>query len=41
MDYNIGDLGPAGGIVFYDKGNNKDGWRYIETNMFCIFPMQK
>jgi hypothetical protein len=29
--YAIGDLGPAGGIVFYDKGNDKDGWRYLEA----------
>jgi len=29
--YKIGDLGPAGGIVFYDKGNNTDGWRYLEV----------
>jgi len=29
--YRIGDRGPAGGIVFYDKGNNNDGWRYMEA----------
>ena len=29
--YKIGDKGPAGGIVFYDKGNNSDGWRYMEA----------
>jgi hypothetical protein len=29
--YKIGDRGPAGGIVFYDKGNNADGWRYLEA----------
>jgi len=29
--YKIGDRGPAGGIVFYDKGNNNDGWRYMEA----------
>jgi hypothetical protein len=29
--YNIGDTGPAGGIVFYDKGNNSGGWRYLEA----------
>jgi uncharacterized repeat protein (TIGR02543 family) len=27
----VGDVGPAGGIVFYDKGNNNDGWRWLET----------
>jgi hypothetical protein len=26
----IGHYGPAGGIVFYDKGTYSDGWRYIE-----------
>jgi hypothetical protein len=29
--YKIGDAGPAGGIVFYDKGNNSGGWRYLEA----------
>jgi hypothetical protein len=29
--YNIGDTGPAGGLVFYDKGNNSGGWRYLEA----------
>jgi len=29
--YKIGDTGPAGGIIFYDKGNNRDGWRYLEA----------
>jgi len=27
----IGDTGPAGGIVFYDKGRHSDGWRYLEA----------
>jgi len=31
LTYDIGDKGPAGGIVFYDKGNNSDGWRYLEA----------
>ena len=30
--YKIGDIGPAGGIVFYDKGNEMDGWRYMEVS---------
>jgi hypothetical protein len=29
--YKIGDTGPAGGIVFYDKGNSMGGWRYLEA----------
>ena len=29
--YNIGDTGPAGGFVFYDKGSYSDGWRYLEA----------
>lgn len=27
----IGDEGPAGGIVFFDKGEFSDGWQYIEV----------
>jgi hypothetical protein len=29
--YKVGDTGPAGGIIFYDKGNNSGGWRYLEA----------
>ena len=29
--YSIGDRGPAGGIIFYDKGEFADGWRYLEA----------
>jgi TolB-like protein len=29
--YKIGDTGPAGGLIFYDKGNNTGGWRYLEA----------
>jgi TolB-like protein len=29
--YRIGDTGPAGGIIFFDKGNNSGGWRYLEA----------
>ena len=28
--YSIGNIGPAGGTVFYDKGSYSDGWRYLE-----------
>ena len=30
--YKIGDTGPAGGLIFYDKGDNSDGWRYLEVS---------
>ncbi len=29
--YSIGDTGPSGGFVFYDKGFYSDGWRYLEA----------
>ena len=29
--YKVGDRGPAGGYVFYDKGTYSDGWRYLEA----------
>ena len=29
--YNIGDTGPGGGKVFYDKRDNTGGWRYLEA----------
>lgn len=29
--YTIGESGPAGGIVFYDKGDWSDDWRYLEA----------
>ena len=29
--YRVGDTGLAGGIVFYDKGDNSDGWQYLEA----------
>jgi hypothetical protein len=27
----IGDTGPAGGFIFYDKGRVSNGWRYLEA----------
>ena len=29
--YKVGQKGPAGGWVFYDKGNYDEGWRYLEA----------
>lgn len=29
--YKIGDIGPAGGIIFYNKGHYSDGWQYLEA----------
>jgi hypothetical protein len=29
--YKLGDTGPAGGIVFYDRGFSEGGWRYLEA----------
>jgi hypothetical protein len=31
VTYKVGDTGPAGGLIFYDKGNNTGGWRYLEA----------
>lgn len=27
----IGDIGPSGGYIFYDKGSYSNGWRYLEA----------
>lgn len=29
----IGERGPAGGVVFYDKGTYSEGWRYLEASL--------
>ena len=29
--YKIGDTGPAGGLIFYDRGNFLGTWRYLEA----------
>jgi hypothetical protein len=39
-EYKIGDTGPAGGIVFYDKGTVTNGWRYMEAAPNDIVPAQ-
>jgi hypothetical protein len=28
---NVGDTGPAGGFIFFDKGTASGGWRYLEA----------
>jgi TolB-like protein len=30
-EYKIGEWGPAGGWIFYDKGRVTNGWRYLEA----------
>ena len=30
LETRIGQNGPAGGLIFYDKGVHSDGWRYLE-----------
>jgi len=27
----VGEKGPAGGYIFYDKGRVSDGWRFLEA----------
>ena len=35
-NFKVGDNGPAGGIIFYDKGYFSDGWRYLEMAPLTI-----
>ena len=35
-EYTVGSTGPAGGKIFYDKGNSNDGWRYLEAAPFDV-----
>lgn len=30
-DPGVGDIGPSGGYIFYDKGSYSNGWRYLEA----------
>ncbi len=32
-DYIVGDSGPAGGYIFYDKQSVTNGWRYLEVTL--------
>jgi hypothetical protein len=34
--YQIGENGPAGGIVFYDKGSYSSGWRFMEVSPYNL-----
>lgn len=34
--FEITQQGPSGGYVFYDKGNNDGGWRYLEVAPYDI-----
>ena len=29
--YVVGDIGPAGGMIFYVKGSITNGWQYLEV----------
>ncbi len=34
VGYHVGTKGPAGGIIFYDKGDYSNGWRWLEAAPF-------
>jgi hypothetical protein len=38
--YAIGDIGPGGGRVFYDKGSYSADWRYLEVSPADLGVMQ-
>lgn len=31
FQYALGDTGPAGGVIFYNKGKVSNGWQYLEA----------
>lgn len=31
VEYRIGDIGPGGGVIFYDSGSYSRGWRFLEA----------
>lgn len=31
-EWTVGQTGPTGGMIFYDKGNYDNGWRYLEVD---------
>ena len=39
INIDLGKSGEAGGVVFFDKGNYSDGWRYIEASPEDILPL--
>jgi hypothetical protein len=39
LTYKLRDTGPAGGLVFYDKGSYSDGWRYLEAALTSLPPI--
>ena len=36
VNYKIGDTGPAGGIIFFNKGNKNGGWQYLEAAPYDV-----
>jgi hypothetical protein len=37
LEFLVGDIGPgSNGTVFFDKGNDSDGWRYLQLASFDI-----
>jgi uncharacterized repeat protein (TIGR02543 family) len=36
LGYDVGNPGPAGGYIFYDKGSYSDGWRYLEVAPYSV-----